>query len=148
MAYTIQALLTKDSPSLSDEFSTQAIDLPQGLKLLPLNETLRQEFDVPWLPFTDEGMTVVPSGLEQLGRDLSGEGRVVIYVEAEFFGGVGGQAMIAWKDGSRTHGPLCDPTAINEALKLLGVSKGSAVDEFAAVELNRYRDTEKWKKDV
>lgn len=147
MAYTIQAIITSDSTSLGD-LNERAIDLPQRLKIIPLNKELRQQFHIPWLPFTDEGFTESPTGIEQLGKMLSLEGCDVIYVEAELFGGNGMQAAIVWKGGIRTHGPVCGSSAINDALKLLGVSKGADIDEFEALELGRHRDTEEWIKQV
>ena len=123
MTYTIQAIITTDTTSLGD-LTERAIDLPQRLKMIPLREGLRQQFQIPWLPFTDEGFTETPPGIEQLGSRLSLEGRAVIYVEAEFFGGDGSQAMIVWKGGVRTHGPICGSSAINEALPVTGRVEG------------------------
>lgn len=69
----------------------------------------------------------------------------VAYVEAEYFGGVGGQNAIAWSKGGRILGPLHDENAINQALKILGVSSaGIAGDEFDAVGLGKHRDTASW----
>jgi hypothetical protein len=68
----------------------------------------------------------------------------VAYIEAEFFGGTGGQSAVAWSGGSRVLGPLHAQEAINETLRFLGVRADGARDEFDAVGLGRYRDTADW----
>ena len=144
MSFTLQAIILKDSLSLESELTDCAVQLPQELTLLPLTEKMLTRFNIPWLPFTDEGMTELPEGLNNLGSSLSAEGHIVVYVEAEMFGGAGVQSMVAWSNGKVTHGPICSQSAINEALQLLGVKKEVATDEFDALKLGRYRDTEDW----
>lgn len=69
----------------------------------------------------------------------------VTYVEAEYFGGVGCQNAIAWSKGKRVLGPLHANNAIDQALKVLGVSAtDTAGDEFEALGLGKHRATESW----
>ncbi len=69
----------------------------------------------------------------------------IAYVEAEYFGGVGGQSSVAWARGLRVLEPIHAADAINQALKILGVSvAGFAGDEFDAVGLGKHRETESW----
>ncbi len=69
----------------------------------------------------------------------------VAYVEAEFFGGIGGQHAIVWDKGLVTLGPLAGVTGpINKALMLLGASATGFHDEFEAIGLNRGRGDEDW----
>jgi hypothetical protein len=81
------------------------------------------------------------------------------YIETEYFGGTGTQAAVAWQsggvvfgpeqsksewlDGQFTAPPLLDK-AINRAARLIGVDRGTALDEFAALGLGRHRSDEKW----
>ncbi len=81
------------------------------------------------------------------------------YIETEYFGGVGDQTAIAWEHGRIKSGPLRtsnekDPAgrpstpllerALNRILRLLGVARGQAIDEFDALGLGKHRSNEKW----
>lgn len=66
------------------------------------------------------------------------------YLEADYFGGNGGQSAIAWSDGLRVVGPLHTEGAINQVLSFLGVRSGKDCDEFDAVGLGRHRETSDW----
>ena len=69
----------------------------------------------------------------------------VAYAEAEYFGGVGCQNAVAWSNGERVLEPVHADNAINQVLKLLGVSaSGIAGDEFEALGLSKHRATESW----
>jgi hypothetical protein len=78
----------------------------------------------------------------------------IAYVETEYFGGDGEQAAAVWEAGQITFGPLRTRTpedtsplldgAINQALRMLGVVRVEAIDEFAALGLGRYRNNEDW----
>ena len=70
------------------------------------------------------------------------------YVEAEYFGGSGGQSAVVWSRGAESLPPTHSPEAINTALRLLGVSRGTFHDEFGAVGLPRHRHTEEWLSDT
>jgi len=77
-------------------------------------------------------------------------------VETEYFGGCGWQTAIAWVNGHVAFGPIRTfdlpehpPTpllggAINQALRLIGVERGMARDEFDALGLGDHRSNEKW----
>ena len=85
----------------------------------------------------------------------------VIYVTADFFGGVGDQAACGWSAGTLALGPLTDPPrrppraprsfrrivredtgAIDTALGWLGVPRRRGRDRFQAVGLADQRDWE------
>jgi hypothetical protein len=69
---------------------------------------------------------------------------LVAYLEAEFFGGVGMQAHVLCRDGVVLGPPVVREDAINQALRHFNVRLGSHHDEFAAMGLGRYRDTDAW----
>jgi hypothetical protein len=81
------------------------------------------------------------------------------YVETEYFGGVGTQVALVWQDGRIAFGPEQSTTewvnikavspplldrAINRAVRLLGVDRGEALDEFDALGLGRCRSNDCW----
>jgi hypothetical protein len=83
----------------------------------------------------------------------------IAYVEAEFFGGMGGHCAVVWRRGQCVFGPVRTRVgqpgvalnvksphemAINQALVMLGVTKSGHHDEFAAVGLGRNRSTDNW----
>jgi hypothetical protein len=69
----------------------------------------------------------------------------VAYVETEYFGGDGVQAAAVWEGGAIAFGPRqADAGPINEALRLLGVERTTAQDEFDTVGLGRHRRNEGW----
>jgi hypothetical protein len=138
------------------------VPLAQGFALVPVAEGLlrslnrhafRQEAT------TRDGFERLTEPVYELGLRLSAEG-IIAYVEAEYFGGIGGQDAVVWEQGRLAMEPLhallgrerlpgtvpgsgraVQP--INEALRRLGVKRGDS-DEFDALGLWRYRKTERW----
>jgi hypothetical protein len=75
-------------------------------------------------------------------EQLSATGRVA-YIETEYFGGVGAQAATVWEDGKIILGPKqADIGPINDALRLLGITRTETQDEFEVAGLGRHRQTE------
>jgi hypothetical protein len=100
-----------------------------------------------------DGWTYLSEGLMSVLVVLSREFEV-LYIETEYFGGLGGQSAILYRAGERLYGPRNGGSGpisryvrpINEALRLAGivVSPGN-IDAFAEVGLGRYRRNEDWK---
>jgi len=66
------------------------------------------------------------------------------YVEAEYFGGQGGQSGIIWQDG-RLYQPYdFGSNAINSVLKHLGIIAQKGLDEFDTINMGRHRNNEDW----
>jgi hypothetical protein len=79
----------------------------------------------------------------------------IAYVATDYFGGNGSQSALVWKDGAVIFGPIetkdnqlvSTPLldlAINQAMRHLGVQRGTARDEFEAIGLGRCSDNVKW----
>jgi len=117
--------------------------LAQEMCLLPLTSELRKKFNILFLPLTDEGLEELPIEITSLCVPLSGRG-TVIYVEAEFFGGVGTQANTIFKEGYQIRKVLISKHAINETLRSLGVKQENGSEEFSALGLEKHRDTDQW----
>jgi hypothetical protein len=95
-----------------------------------------------------------PAHILDLAATLSTRSRAV-YVEAEFFGGIGAQAALGYDHGAESLGPLrtqslggdfvgfaevpVDQWAINVALEWLGVPDAGSEDRFTAIGLNDFR---------
>jgi hypothetical protein len=144
MAYTLQALIA-DEAVISAAVPTAAVlvRLPQGKAMIPLSDEMRETHDIPCLPLTDEGAAELPDGITAVAEAIAKAGRVV-YVEAEFFGGDGTQACVTWDATLQASQPLVGTSAINTALRFLGVTVGDHHDEFDALGLGRHRATDDW----
>jgi hypothetical protein len=147
MGYDINAILTSASTiEASGQDGVGIISLPQGMSLVPLTERHFGGGQSDILP--DEEATVsnarmLSQSVSALASEISKSG-IVAYIEAKFWAGVGTQAAVVWKDGSVTFGPVIGGDAINQALRLLGVDRGDARDEFDALGLGKYRHTAEW----
>jgi hypothetical protein len=86
-----------------------------------------------------------------------------MYLHQEYHGGSGFDAAVVWHDGKVDFGPMFTAThegeriaghyvlarersesAINRSLRHMGVERGGAADEYAAVGLNLHRWTDEW----
>src|SRR5262245_29453141 len=105
MAYDVEALIGKGAlAAIPLEYRTaRLLPLHHELWLLPLTSAFYAELSaqhpaeqphhVEWV-----GEVSVASDLAGLTRRLS-EKEPVAYVEAHFFGGLGGQSVIVWQQG-------------------------------------------------
>ena len=144
MAYTLQALIADEAViSVAIPSSSVLVRLPQRKAMIPLSDGMREVHDIPFLPLTDEGAAEVPDGIIAIAEAIAKAGRVA-YVEAEFFGGDGTQACVTWDETLKASQPVVDASAINTALRFLGVTVGDHHDEFDALGLGRHRATEDW----
>jgi hypothetical protein len=144
MGYMIQAIVGRADilRGVADGFP-QA-QLAQGILLVPLKERVRQAYEIPFGLLTDEIHPAKPiASTAALCSRLSQHGKVA-YVEAALFGDTPMQAAILAVSGSILGEPIVSLEAINEALRFLGVTKGTHDDEFAAVGLHAKHDTEEW----
>jgi hypothetical protein len=121
------------------------------LSMLPMTDEYFDAVSVPGAPEL-EGFWKAPAGFGSSLGACSGLGPVA-YVEADYFGGAGTQSAQVWHRGTVVLGPLRvavgerPPSAgspISQALRALGVRRGRHLDEFDAVRLGRYRQTEEW----
>jgi hypothetical protein len=137
------------------------IFLPMGFAMIPNTEELFDSITNNQQARANKEFEVfykLSSALISWAEDLSKVGPVA-YIETDYFGGTGSQSAVAWLKGKVICGPSeseakwlngqlvdepLEQTAINKALKCLGVERGEALDEFDAIGLGNYRDNEKW----
>jgi hypothetical protein len=151
MGYEIQAVIAKISTLALLSPSSQhvrTVSLEQGYGLVPLIDELFEELhsigpDCIAQPDLLDGFCKLSKPVAAQLEKLSNSGAVA-YVEAEFFGGTGGQSSIAWINGSVSFGPEHDENAINKVLLHLGVHARGKYDEFDSLGLGRYRHTKSW----
>jgi hypothetical protein len=144
MGYYLQAIVGKQqtlAQHSSDFQHVRVVPLAQGIAIIPLTNDLYEEI-------TDgegvERFEKLCQGVEEWTQRIS-VAAPVAYIEAEFFGGTGGQSAVAWSGGSRVLGPIHAEDAVNQTLRFFGVRVDGAHDEFDAVGLGRHRDTDDWK---
>jgi hypothetical protein len=164
MAGTLEALLLKptDPGSPPPAPPTVLLTSDSGLLLLPLTDEIVADVmpSAPDDPMVD-GFYALTSGVAEWARRHSRH-HDVAYLHAEFFGGHGFHAAVAWRNGAVAWGPLFTATsdgeaedhyttvpdsrglAINVLLRSWNVPRGDRFDEFDAVGLTRFRYTEDW----
>jgi hypothetical protein len=156
MAYELRALIGAEA-LLADVARdlARAVSLRQSLGLIPMTDEL---FDALSNGTPDRflGFWKLPGGFEYTLAEWS-TGGPLAYVEAEFFGGVGEQRAAVWVDGALPERSLHvapgeslpdQGSPISQALRQLGVVRGTSVDEFDAVGLQRHRYTEDWAAEI
>lgn len=130
---------------MKDERSLIAADLLDGLRLIPLEDDDMQLLATDFIQ-PIEGFNYLTQNLMGVCAKYSLNGPLV-YLETEYFGGMGNQAAAAFANGELVPpSPVSGQGAINKALRSVGViSTIAGVDEFDFVGLSRYRHTSDWK---
>lgn len=153
MGYVLQAVIGRTDQMLSHTAALDAVRLAtlrQGLSLLPITDEFYDAVN-DGSP-NALGFWRLPGGFDRVLAAWSMTGPI-IYVEVEFFAGVGEQHAAVWTAGKLTLGPLHlaehepFPTVgspISQALRELGAQRGAADDEFSAVGLREHRDHDGW----
>jgi len=144
MSYVLHALIGKSETLKANGSlfqSARIVSLEQDIAIIPLTDKICEEVGVS---SEIENFYKLSPEIEKWAQRISTAG-FVAYIEAEFFGGDGSQSAIAWNAGSRVLEPIHEQNAINRVLKLLGVDRKNAHDEFDAVGLGKHRDTNDWK---
>ena len=118
-----------------------------GVAFIPMTDVLLDHLTARFPTSTAHAPTefwkLSPSAVLWL-EELSATARVA-YLETEYFGGVGGQAAAVWESGKIIFGPRqANIGPINDALRLLGVTRNQTQDEFDVAGLGRHRRTEDW----
>ena len=154
MGYILEAVIGSESvlrKAVNGQPAAELIPLAKGIAMVPMTDKL---FAAVTDGTSDRplGFWKLPGGFERVLSDWSSAGPVG-YVEAEYFGGYGGQRAALWVDGEVAIGPLAADAGqqpeenrgpISEMLRHLGVKRGNRGDEFDAVGLGRHRHTSEW----
>ncbi|UPL50375.1 hypothetical protein [Hymenobacter sublimis] len=142
MGYSLRAFIghTHDLQPLATQYDHAVlVEVGQGLSLIPITEVFFDELNMfspseEIMPFGCLTRLMEERVLALLGPTHFG------YLEADYFGGRGGQASLLWQAGQRS----IAPSAINSMLRELGVIATGHMDEFDTIKLGRHRETEDW----
>lgn len=124
------------------------VELPQGFALVPATrEVIAAAGEGEKVHGFYHATTTLVRALER-----ASERGPLVYVETEYFGGAGGQAALVLRGGRCESVSSSiedeeignDESSISTALRAIGVERGAAHDEFAAIDLGRHRSTEDW----
>ncbi len=144
MAHHITAIITDAAGAVP--LGVKAVALGQDLVIVALEKTLCERLGggtSEVLPDTSELLPdwelVTPSLIERLRALIPSPFAVV---ETEYFGGEGTQRAGAWHGETTLVAEQESDDAVNLALEALGVTVGSAHDEWAAVGLERFRSND------
>ncbi|MCE9637609.1 MAG: hypothetical protein K8T90_18070 [Planctomycetes bacterium] len=144
MGHFIKALVAAQDLLVSfasDHGLRTPIPLEQGFALLPLlDDDLDAMIPAPQTGHVD-GFVHLSVEFAALLRRASAAGSLV-YLETDYFGGVGTQAAVAYRHGDVLVGPRASEAVgpINDALRAIGVRVvHPAIDEFDSVGLQHHR---------
>ncbi len=136
--------------------SARLFALAQDMVLLPMTDDLREELNLTDSE-TPETFEDLSKEVIRLGEKISSKGPVA-YFETNYWGGLGSQSVIVWKEGKIIFGPTTTSTevlsrhylegAVNQALRLIGVVRAENHDEFDTVGLAEERTISDWEKRV
>jgi hypothetical protein len=154
MGYILEAVIGSESvlrKVILEQPAAELVPLGQGVAMVPMTDKL---FAAVTDGASDRplGFWKLPGGFDRVLRDWSSDGPVC-YVEAEYFGGYGGQRAALWVDGEVTLGPLAADAGqgsapagspISQVLRQLGVKRDDHHDEFDTLGLGRHRHTSEW----
>lgn len=112
--------------------SAVVVPLAQGFAFLPLDNDLYEEiYKVNRYP------------MKWLAKRL--DEAPLVWIETDYFGGFGKQSAILWKDGKKKRfREVAMDSAIDKALKELGVVCENDNDEFDMLGLGKHRSNESW----
>lgn len=142
---------------IAAQLRSRCISLPQDYVLVPIPDDAMPE---NWEDAYEEFSNLPPEIADAVQR--ASHAGPIAYLEAETFAGEGVQRAVVWNRGEIAWGPrhTCDveadaggelvwepnplDTAVNAALREIGVARGDEVDEYAALGLHLRRSTRDW----
>jgi hypothetical protein len=146
MGYILYAFIGKQEDILPMQKAyshAKSVQLRQGISLIPMTRELYDQINNFTLSDNINGFIYLTTNIENQILKVVGSNSIA-YIEAEYFGGNGGQKAIIWKDNQRLLTFPHSQDAINKTLQSLGVTPDKRKDEFDTVGLRRYRNMEEW----
>lgn len=133
----------------ADSISSQWPDLPRldhdnGFTVFPIDvDFIDARIGPDKTPMvTGDEFMLMTNGFRLFLQALSIGGQLA-YVETEYFSGEGGQGAIVCRNGSEIMPPTWrESDTINDALKLIGMTRGTFADEFVAAGFGLVRNND------
>lgn len=136
--YELQGIIC--SPTVARAADLPCHQLTDSLVLVPFNKALLERTGIAVLAVSYRESE---AQLESFLASVSAHG-TALYVEAEFWGGRGGQISWLWQDGKPVGLPEKATFAINAGLAQLGVQPKGDGDQFDVIGLGEYRRVDEW----
>ena len=146
MGYSLQTFVGKydDLEILIESYDSAAIKrLEQDLCLILLTEDLFNQINKHISSNSIKSFEYLTENLErEILKTI--KGKMIAYMEADYFGGQGGQSGVIWKNGKRISYLENDDNAINSILKTFGVISIKGKDEFDTLEFGLLKSDRSW----
>ncbi|MGE5415669.1 MAG: hypothetical protein ACM3UZ_02675 [Acidobacteriota bacterium] len=150
MAFYLRGILAKTDITTeicSDYPNIRSIVLQDDIYFIPITDEIYDQIDL-----SSSEMTGPCSLGETFTQYLitKSENAKVAYIEAKYWGGIGGQAGCIWYGGELVYELVYEDNmeAINNVLSLMGIHAETGKDEFDTVGLGRHRHIEDWLKEI
>lgn len=148
MAYVLNAIIgfTKAIDTIAlDHNDARVVRLSDSFSMIPITEDFYRHIEPDGTRYGDNGgmFNYLSPRMSELIRFASVNAPVG-YFGAEFFGSDGNQCAVIYSESQTAFGPLIARTAINPALRALGVTRSKGLDEFDTLGLGKHRVTEEW----
>lgn len=146
MGYNLKAFICRepDQNLLTEKFDwAVSVPLGQELALVPMTEELFDQINNFFTSPAVDKFEYMTENIEQIVLAAIGN-RKLAYVEAEYFGGEGGQIAIIWSNNKREQILSFGQNKINEVLKGFGVIAKEGQDEFVTLGFGLRRNTKEW----
>lgn len=150
MGHHLRAVIGKAQPVAQlarNWVYARLVVLPQGFALIPVTRALHEDVIELFgedLASPHGELVTLSTALERVASDAS-HGAQLAYIETDYFGGRGTQAAIGWENGAVACGPLLSGSharPINAVLAWMGAVANTGSDEFDALKLGNYRNTD------
>lgn len=146
MGYNLKAFIgqVENLGSVTARFkNAKLISLTQQIALIPMTGDLFNEINGYRANNNIDGYEYLTTNIELEILKTIHTG-LIAYIEVEYFGGIGVQNGILWKNGKRKLEHSGPKDAVNSILQQFGITRSKSRDEFDTVGLNRHRYTEDW----
>ena len=144
--YNLQAFICKsiDTDCLTKKFDKAIkVEIGQELAFIPMTNDLFDQINEFKVSAPIDRFEYLTENIENKILLVIGD-RQCSYVEAEYFGGEGGQIAIIWKNNRRQKILSYGQDRISQVLRLFGVIAAKEQDEFDTLGLGLHRTTNKW----
>ena len=144
--YVLKAFICKsiNADCLTKQFDKAIkVEIGQGISLIPMTKDLFNQINEFIASAPIDSFEYLTENIESKILLAIGD-RQFSYIEAEYFGGTGGQIAIIWQNNKRQEILNLGSGRINQVLRQFGVIANNEKDEFATLGLGLHRSTEEW----